>query len=52
MWSDMNTKIVDKSKNVLKNTLSIAESDHRGIATSFFSKKQEHGREIGFGLNS
>lgn len=40
------------NKKLLKDTLSLAKSDNRGIATDFYNKKWGYNKKIGLGPNS
>lgn len=52
IWPFIGTKMAGGNKRPLKNTLSLVESDDKGIATGFYSKTQVHGKKIGFGPHS
>lgn len=52
MWPCIGTKIVSRSKKLLRDILSLARSDKRGIATGFYDKRWGRSRRMGLGPNS
>lgn len=52
IWLYMGIKRAGRSKKLLRNILSLAESDNKRIATGFYRKKQGYGKKIKLHQNS
>ena len=52
MWLFVGIKMADGSKKLSSDTLFLTESDNKGIATSFYSKRQRRDRRMEFYPNS